>query len=575
MTPNSQMKRILKYYSVVLILVITVFAISISSLKIVDTIRDAKSVAGLSTLQVKNYFVANESKLTSIEADLTKSRSNLDHMSKYFSLDTKDYLSKVLSNLDDEMLGDDIVFLPSYVHTKIFLGNEDIKEFGISLDQFKEKYYATEEIKLGSRVDKFPETNSMIRMYRNISDPGTSDNIGSVFIGLEENDLKEVTKGVIKDFDMNVYAISDTGNILYNFQRGDKGETGDLIEKDVKLQSKIAIPNISKDYYYSESTTNHGVQVVSLISKKSVLYQSFRLLARFILASILIEIILISALFFLFKRYEEQVGQILMGVKNIGEDGLGKRIPEENQKAELKEITVGINQMLDRLDQYVEDIYRLDLKQKDAHMMALQSQINPHFLYNTLEYIRMYAVSIGADELSEVVYSFASLLRNNISQDKESTIQNELLFCEKYVYLYQMRYPNKIAYDFKIDDQLDELILPKFSLQPLIENYFVHGIDYTRKDNAIRVIASQEGQIVTILIEDNGSGMLEQKMLEINRKMGKRDNDLGDSIGLANVNARLASYFGDSYYMNIKETVGGGVTIKLSFEITKEGVTHA
>lgn len=179
----------------------------------------------------------------------------------------------------------------------------------------------------------------------------------------------------------------------------------------------------------------------------------------------------------------------------------------------------------------------------------------------------MYAVSIGAEELSEVVFSFASLMRNNISQETQSTIRNELEFCEKYVYLYQMRYPNKIAYYFNVEEGLEELILPKFSIQPLVENYFVHGIDYTRKDNAIRVKAySHCGQGV-IEIVDNGKGMPKAEMIKLTAELRQPTGEFGESIGISNVNERLAAHLGPTYQMEVCETDGGGLTIRLTFEL--------
>ena len=118
--------------------------------------------------------------------------------------------------------------------------------------------------------------------------------------------------------------------------------------------------------------------------------------------------------------------------------------------------------MVDSLDQYIHDIYTLEIKQRDAHMRALQSQINPHFLYNTLEYIRMYALSRQQEELADVVYAFSTLLRNNINQEKTTTLAEEISFCEKYVYLYQMRYPDQFAYKFEIEETIADVEIPKF-----------------------------------------------------------------------------------------------------------------
>ena len=102
--------------------------------------------------------------------------------------------------------------------------------------------------------------------------------------------------------------------------------------------------------------------------------------------------------------------------------------------------------MLDRLEKNIHDIYQLELSQKDANMRALQAQINPHFMYNTLEFLRMYAVMQSQDELADIIYEFSSLLRNNISDERETLLKQELEFCRKYSYLCMVRYPKSIAY---------------------------------------------------------------------------------------------------------------------------------
>ena len=112
--------------------------------------------------------------------------------------------------------------------------------------------------------------------------------------------------------------------------------------------------------------------------------------------------------------------------------------------------------MVDSLDQYIHDIYTLEIKQRDAHMRALQSQINPHFLYNTLEYIRMYALSRQQEELADVVYAFQRYL-GIILTKKTTTLAEEISFCEKYVYLYQMRYPDQFAYKFEIEETIADV----------------------------------------------------------------------------------------------------------------------
>ena len=122
-------------------------------------------------------------------------------------------------------------------------------------------------------------------------------------------------------------------------------------------------------------------------------------------------------------------------MNQISQGDSERRIDTSTKDQELLVIGNMINTMLDNMDKNIRDIYQLQLSQKDANMRALQAQINPHFMYNTLEFIRMYAVMQEQEELGDIIYEFSSLLRNNISDERVTTVENELEFCRKYSYL--------------------------------------------------------------------------------------------------------------------------------------------
>ncbi|MDG3374935.1 histidine kinase, partial [Vibrio parahaemolyticus] len=197
-------------------------------------------------------------------------------------------------------------------------------------------------------------------------------------------------------------------------------------------------------------------RILATLDQRNVYRETARSLAPLIIGVILLDSILLVFLYKTFKRYSQQIDVVMRAMNEAANGNLDTRIAQEQTEYELKDLAQGINTMLDSINQYVEDIYKLEIKQKDAHMRALQAQINPHFLYNTLEYIRMYALSEGSEELAEVVYAFSALLRNNTNQETKISLKEELNFCEKYVFLYQMRYPNRVAYHFSIEESLEQ-----------------------------------------------------------------------------------------------------------------------
>ena len=301
-----------------------------------------------------------------------------------------------------------------------------------------------------------------------------------------------------------------------------------------------------------------------MLSKEKVAKQAFSRYFPILVTAFFLDALLMLILYKTFGQYSSQVDDILEGVYTVRDGNYDVRIDLEDKESELKDLSHAINEMLDSISNYIEQIYQLEIRQRDINMMALQSQINPHFLYNTLEYIRMYAVSEGVDELADVVYEFSELLRNNISLEKETTLEKEIAFSEKYIFLYQMRYPNRLAYKF-IEDDLKEILIPKFTLQPLIENYLIHGVDYNRIDNALNVSAFTAGDQVVIQVSDNGKGISEEEAKNLQKRLDESnfDPDRGSSIGLVNVHQRLKAYFEDAYRIHISTNYRRGFKVEL------------
>lgn len=149
----------------------------------------------------------------------------------------------------------------------------------------------------------------------------------------------------------------------------------------------------------------------------------------------------------------------------------------------------------------------------------------------------------------------------------------ELEFCRKYSYLCMVRYPKSIAYGFKIDPELENMKIPKFTLQPLVENYFAHGVDHRRTDNVISIKALKQDGFVEILVVDNGRGMSAEKLANIREKLSQKYfehqasySDQRQSIGIVNVHERFVLYFGDRYAITIESAEQAGVQYRITIQ---------
>ncbi|MFS7403243.1 sensor histidine kinase [Carnobacterium maltaromaticum] len=571
MKQKNLIYSLLKVYSLVMILVITSFAVTVSYATFDRNRKDTAKVTQQTASRLADILSENENKINRIAIELTNNQEKVANLFDYFQLSYSDYLSQSLSREGIEG-GISSIYLPQKI-ANLYYADDKIESITIDLKNYQEILYSNEQKKMGSKEKRMPDLKNQLTLSKTLMNPNTSEQIGTLYVTFSKQELNTIIDNSGAKNQLQTFIFSDRMKQLYaNKIPSNNGMLQAEIEKGITKNSEIDFLSLSQQYYIYGSETASGMQVLTAVSKKSVAIQSFNAIFFILLGSALINLFLLYFLYRIFRKYAYQVEDIVASVSQVSSGKLDWRITTADKEAELKDISTGINQMLDGINQYIEDIYTLEIKQKDAHMRALQSQINPHFLYNTLEYIRMYAVSEGAEELADVVYTFATLLRNNTSQEKTTTLKKELEFCEKYVYLYQMRYPGNIAYSFAIDSAIENLVIPKFSIQPLIENYFVHGIDYMRIDNVISVKANIEEDKITILIRDNGKGMSSEKIKDLNQSLMESHSKFGGSIGILNVNERLRSYFGESYRMCIQETQAHGVTISISFEKEKEEV---
>ncbi|EMF0498098.1 sensor histidine kinase [Enterococcus faecium] len=502
---------------------------------------------------IKNQLVGNSEKIENVTTYLTKP---IDQ-----------YLMYVYEQQNST---DELVSFPNQIKD-LYANYEELSAIYIVLNQLPEYYESSRENKGGKIKKGTPKLLDAFYIKLPITQGGAES--GSIFIGFQKKELDMILENLTSFNGLSLYMISGTTNRLYTFHDNKIAkETFErqemIITESLKKNSQLPIDDLEKNNFVQHQELSDDYRILAVLDKKSVKIETGKNLAPLIIGIIILDNILLIFLYKTFKRYSQQVSIVMQAMDQTAAGNLETRIDITNTEYELKELSIGINEMLDSINQFVEDIYKLEIKQQDAHMRALQAQINPHFLYNTLEYIRMYAISEGSEELADVVYAFSALLRNNTNQEKTITLKEELDFCEKYVYLYQMRYPNRVAYHFMIDPDLEKIEVPKFMIQPLVENYFKHGIDFTRFDNALSVKVLQEGKRVRIIIKDNGKGMTEKRLKQIEEKLSHPKVELHGSIGLQNVNERLRASFGSSYYMSLENNETGGLTVSITF---KEG----
>jgi two-component system sensor histidine kinase YesM len=262
---------------------------------------------------------------------------------------------------------------------------------------------------------------------------------------------------------------------------------------------------------------------------------------------------------------------ITYAISRIRSGDLSVRIPPARPTDEISEIASNINEMCGDLEISIRQNYQSKLKQKEAELAALQAQISPHFLYNTLESIRMKAIANDDGEAGEMIYLLARLFRRSIKEGPIIKIENERRYSKMYLELFRIRYGDALNIDFSIDGRIMGYNMPNHILQPVLENYIVHGYDPDRNDNQIHIKGYLEGKYITFLIGDNGKGIDESRLTEIKNTLGAPGIAAGGNIGLANIYERLKIIYDEDCVLEISGSEGDGTEVKIQFAAEKGG----
>ncbi|WP_339319580.1 sensor histidine kinase [Paenibacillus sp. FSL R10-2734] len=228
-------------------------------------------------------------------------------------------------------------------------------------------------------------------------------------------------------------------------------------------------------------------------------------------------------------------------------------------------LIMSYNKMIYRMDMLGQTVHRVELMKKEAEIKMLQAQIKPHFLYNTLETMRMMALMKNDQELAEVAFTLGNLLRYSLTKDKdESTLFDEMENVRNYIAIHKVRMGERLHFELEIHGNALDLTCPRFILQPIVENSILHGLGKIRGKGVINLTINEMPDFVIIRISDNGAGISQEKLSQIRSILdgvnSQEEISSSGGIGLLNVNERIKAFYGGSSGITI-ESEGGKKTI--------------
>lgn len=273
-------------------------------------------------------------------------------------------------------------------------------------------------------------------------------------------------------------------------------------------------------------------------------------------------------IFCLVKQINKSVSQVVDGMKAVQTGDLDVVIPVE-QHDEIGEIAENFNQMTAKVKQLIKEVKDAVNKQKNAELRALEAQINPHFLYNTLDSINWMAIEQGDYEISKMLRNLGEILRYSVDKSNTIvTIRDLEDWLEKYISLQQMRFEGVFTYEIYVEETAKKKWIYKLLLQPFIENAILHGLKDMDGDGLLRVeiTLSEDEQRILIIIEDNGRGMTEEQVLLYNAPEGSAGEEV-ERIGLQNSFSRMRMYYGMGAEWHVSSIIDMGTVITLKLPV--------
>lgn len=334
--------------------------------------------------------------------------------------------------------------------------------------------------------------------------------------------------------------------------------------------------NIRKEgtewYYLSGEIGNTGMTLVSAIPEAILSRQIMRSLSG--LAAVML--ILLGIICILYLKISRRLTERIISLAEIcrkSENGVLEKVPDDGRKDEIGVLCRSYNRMTDRIDELLVEQYRIGEEVKDAQLKALQAQINPHFLYNTLEMVSWMAAREDKKGVQNIVRSLSRYYKTVLNKGKdELDIWDEIRMGISYMEIQSFRFKGKINFVSETDETIPEVMVPKLILQPLLENAIFHGINKKPEGRGnIWMRAYREEGWIVLEVSDDGVGFRYEKE-EDSAASSRQEEHIGSKYGLTNVERRIGLFWKREASLQVESTPGIGTSVYIRIPCRKETV---
>ena len=414
----------------------------------------------------------------------------------------------------------------------------------------------------------------MVRMIHNVDD---LKKMGMIILQVNREKLKNIYNDLAVEFMDGIQILSQNHEWLIGMD-----------QDEITSEERNWLSQQNKEWNYSIDPKSRQMiaymniegtpwQVIAKASLKELFSKEMERFRRLFILVMICTVLLLSGFSLLMAMdILDPIKQLVTGIQKFEQENVHEEISVDRED-ELGYLSRCFNKMSCEIDNLLNRVYKEQLTRKEAELKALQAQINPHFLFNTLESINWMAQLNNVPEIRDMVASLSDLMEASMGKGNPMIpLSKELKYIDSYLVIMKYRYGDRLSYESQADQSALHQKVPKLILQPLIENAIYHGVDKVRKKCLIQLkVESQEEQIY-IEIKDNGKGMEPEEVYAINQQFqeDRRDYFLekhSKGIGLANVNSRLKLFFGQKYGLSVESEYENYTKMKLCIPIISKG----
>jgi two-component system sensor histidine kinase YesM len=520
-----------------------------------------------SSLNLLIYTVNNESKIILSNSDI---QNSLRNGNESFNYNSQTAINRYLTEFIQSNMFISSVYIFDNYGNRYFVDKESYKSF--NLQDIKNSYWYDELqkaqggyiVKLnGGELFNQPDQN-YVSIMRTINDLESQKPIGTMIINIPEKAINNSFRNIMGKGDTTILLKDENNNDIIHSKNLEEYHIKENVENEMKGNHYYSIKKVNgNDYIISYLKNNLNWTVISIVSFGELSNQSNIYMLVIFCMLILNGIMSFLGLILASYNITRPIDKLIRSMRGV-ENGEFKKVNIETGNDEIGKLKNVYNTMICKIENLIEEIVKEQRVKRKAELDVLQSQIKPHFLYNSFDAISSLALDGRNDEVYKIIKALGNFYRMSLSNGKEViTVDEELQTVKSYLTIQQIRYDNMFTVTMDIDERISKYKILKLVLQPLIENSIYHGIKPTRKRGNIFISTSLKSDYVELVVQDDGVGISKDKLSSI-------QNHNIEGIGLHGTIERLNIFYNGKSKFEVKSEVGKGAKVTIYIPIEQE-----